>query len=49
MLADPAQLLGQERPKVLPTTYILSPQGELHSVLTGPQTEASLLKALGRQ
>lgn len=46
MLADPAQLLGRERPKVLPTTYILTPQGQLHSVLTGPQTEASLLAAL---
>ena len=48
MMADPAELLAQERPRVLPTTYVLSPNGELHAVLTGPQTEESLLKAMGR-
>ena len=49
MMADPAELLAQERPRVLPTTYILNPQGELHIVLTGPQTEESLLQAMGRE
>ena len=49
MMADPAELLAQERPRVLPTTYVLTPSGELHAVLTGPQTEASLLKAMGRE
>ena len=44
-----AELLAQERPRVLPTTYVLTPSGELHAVLTGPQTEASLLKAMGRE
>lgn len=48
MMADPAELLAQERPRVLPTTYVLSPNGDLHAVLTGPQTEESLLKAMGR-
>lgn len=40
---DPAELLGQPRPSVLPTTFILDPQGQLVASLVGPQTEESLL------
>lgn len=40
---DPSERLGQPRPSVLPTTFILDPQGELVASLVGPQTEASLL------
>ena len=44
--SDPAELLGQPRPSVLPTTFILDPQGTLTASLVGPQTEASLLAAI---
>lgn len=40
---DPAETLGQTRPRVLPTTFIVNPKGEVVAVLTGPQTEASIL------
>ena len=40
---DPSQLLGFERPTVLPATYVFDPQGDLQGVLLGPQTEHSLL------
>lgn len=33
------------RPKVLPTTYLLNPQGELVATLIGEQSQASLLQA----
>ena len=46
LAGNPAQLLGIDTPAVLPTTYILSPGGELHATLVGPQTEASILAAL---
>ena len=42
---DPAAELGMERPRVLPTTVILTPTGELSATLVGPQTVASLLRA----
>jgi thiol-disulfide isomerase/thioredoxin len=42
---DPAELLGQPRPSVLPTTLIINPEGELVSSLVGPQTLESLLAA----
>lgn len=42
---DPAQLLGQPRPSVLPTTFIINPTGELLGSLVGPQTLESLLAA----
>lgn len=44
--SDPAELLGQPRPSVLPTTFILDPQGTLTASVVGPQTEASLLAAI---
>lgn len=42
---DPAELLGQPRPSVLPTTLIINPEGELVHSLVGPQTLESLLAA----
>ena len=49
---DPASVLGISRPNVLPTTLIISPQGELVATLKGPQTASSLeqtLLELGRE
>lgn len=40
---DPAELLDQPRPSVLPTTFILDPGGRLVASLVGPQTEETLL------
>ena len=45
---DPWQALGIEKPQVMPTTVILGPEGELVTILVGPQTESSLLAAMGR-
>lgn len=42
---DPAEQLGQTRPVVLPTTFIVNPDGELEETLIGPQTLASLAQA----
>lgn len=43
---DPAEKLGQPRPRVLPTTFIVNPKGEVVEVLTGPQTEESILAVI---
>ncbi len=43
---DPAELLGQPRPTVLPTTFIINPEGSLVQALIGPQTLESLLAAI---
>ena len=45
---DPAPELGLPRPMVLPTTLILTPQGEYSATLVGPQTTESLLHATGQ-
>lgn len=45
LAADPAARFALQRPEVLPTTLVLSPTGELHRVLVGPQTAASLKAA----
>jgi thiol-disulfide isomerase/thioredoxin len=42
---DPAARFALARPQVLPTTLVLAPGGELHSVLIGPQTADSLIAA----
>ncbi len=39
---DPAALLQIERPRVLPTTLIVSPQGKVVTTLIGPQSEEGL-------
>ena len=49
---DPAIMLGIPRPRVLPTTLIVNPEGEWVTTLVGPQTAASItnaMAALGRQ
>ena len=40
---DPSQSLGVERPSVLPTTLVISPEGKVEAVLVGPQTAATIL------
>ncbi|MEE9451735.1 MAG: TlpA disulfide reductase family protein [Gammaproteobacteria bacterium] len=45
--ADPAEELGIGEVLTLPATYILNPEGQLISKLIGPQTQASLLAAIG--
>ncbi|AKH69048.1 thiol-disulfide isomerase-like thioredoxin [Spongiibacter sp. IMCC21906] len=46
MLQDPAPLLGVDRPRVLPSTFLISPKGKLVEILTGPQTTSSLNTAI---
>lgn len=46
IIHDPSALLGFKKPHALPTTFVFNPKGELHKILKGPQTEASLLDAL---
>ena len=45
---DPAARFALVRPQVLPTTLVLAPGGQLHSVLIGPQTADSLIAATRR-
>ena len=40
---DPYEQFGYERPMVLPTTIIISPEGSLHAKLVGPQTRDSII------
>ena len=42
-IEDPSQALGVKRPSVLPTTLVISPEGEVEAVLVGPQTAATIL------
>lgn len=46
---DPYTRFGIEKPEVLPTTLIITPEGDLRDVLVGPQTEASLLAIIRGQ
>jgi thiol-disulfide isomerase/thioredoxin len=46
LTADPSVLLGFDRPSALPTTVVFNPEGTLHKILLGPQTEQSLLQAM---
>lgn len=39
---DPSYELGYLRPDVLPATVVFNPEGNLHHVALGPQTESSL-------
>ena len=41
LIQDPNELLGYERPSVLPTTVVML-QGQVKEVLVGPQTKESL-------
>ena len=40
---DPGAALGIERPRVLPTTLLVNPEGAVTDTLVGPQTQESLL------
>ena len=42
---DPAEQLGRSRPVVLPTTFIVTPDGTVAAELVGPQTLDSLVEA----
>lgn len=42
---DPGARFGLDKPEVLPTTLVLTPGGELHAVLIGPQTFETLIAA----
>lgn len=46
LLTSDATLLGLEKPSVLPTTYLISPAGEVAMTLIGPQSQQSILFAL---
>jgi thiol-disulfide isomerase/thioredoxin len=46
--SDPAGTLGIPRPRVLPTTLILNPDGKLATTLVGPQTLISLARITGQ-
>ena len=39
---DPARELGLERPRVLPSTFVIGPDGALRATLHGAQTAAQL-------
>jgi thiol-disulfide isomerase/thioredoxin len=43
---DPQLKYGYERAQQLPMTVLINPQREVHDVLLGPQTAASILAAL---
>ena len=45
---DPSSALGIPRPRVLPTTLVLDPTDNVVGTLTGPQTQETLRKFLGR-
>ena len=45
-LHDPRERWGAARPEVLPTTFIVAPDGSLHAVLVGPQSRESLEAAM---
>lgn len=40
---DPGPSLGQPRPRVLPTTWLVSPDGVVTDTLVGPQTRESIV------
>lgn len=41
--AEPADMLGIEKPEVLPTTFVFAPGMQLTETLVGPQTQDSIL------
>ncbi len=46
MERDPARELGLERPQVLPSTFVIDPDGTLRATLRGAQTAAKLTAAI---
>lgn len=47
VIEDPNVPLGYERPGVLPTTFVIDPEGQVVDRLEGPQTHEMLEAALG--
>ena len=45
LAVDPAEQLGVPRPRVLPTTLVIDPEGTLRDTLLGPQTLETLTLA----
>jgi thiol-disulfide isomerase/thioredoxin len=43
---DPAIRFGFEKPQVLPSTYVIGPDGKPRQTLIGPQTTATLAAAM---
>lgn len=48
ILEEPSSVLGTQMPRVLPTTLILDPDGNLVATLVGPQDLESLALATGQ-
>jgi len=48
LASDPAGQLGVQRPRVLPTTLVVNPDGKLITTLVGPQTLQSLARITGQ-
>ncbi|MBY0377729.1 MAG: TlpA family protein disulfide reductase, partial [Gammaproteobacteria bacterium] len=46
LLSDPQKSWQLPVPEVLPTSYLLDPQGKLQATLVGPQTKAGVLKEI---
>ncbi len=46
MIGRPHQTFGFAKPRGLPTSVVISPEGEVREVILGDQTEASLLKII---
>lgn len=46
LVDDPQVLVGYAAAEVLPMTVIISPQGEVHKVLVGPQTAETIKASL---
>lgn len=47
LVDDPRERWQQPQPAVLPSTFIIDPNGELADVLVGPQDYESLARAVG--
>ncbi len=47
LVEDPRMRWAVEQPAVLPSTLIVTPEGELSEVLVGPQHYEDLIKAIG--
>lgn len=47
LLDDPRLRWDLAAPSILPTTLLINPNGELVTILVGPQTVDSLLEAVG--
>ena len=46
LLEDPYLRYGYERAQTLPMTVLISPEREVHRVLFGPQTEATIMASM---